>query len=126
MSFTEAIQSCLKNYVGFKGRAPKSEYNYWMLFTIILTVIAVILDPQPDYPRDSVLANVVNLALFFPSISVLVRRLHDQNKSGWHWLWTLTIVGNIPLIYWLIFKVGDSGSNNYGVDALVDFSKINS
>ena len=126
MSFTEAIQSCLKNYVGFKGRASRSEYNYWMLFTLILTVIAVILDPQPDYPRDSVLANVVNLALFFPSISVLVRRLHDQNKSGWHWLWTLTIVGNIPLIYWLSFKVGDSGSNNYGVNRVVDFTNVKS
>jgi|TARA_B100001971_G_C17846679_1_gene361343 uncharacterized membrane protein YhaH (DUF805 family) len=65
-----------------------------------------------------VLANVVNLALIFPTFSVIVRRLHDQNKSGWHWLWSLTVAGNIPLIYWLCFKAGDTGSNNYDVDPI--------
>ena len=36
MSFTKAIESCFNNYFTFRGRAPRSEYNYWLLFQILL------------------------------------------------------------------------------------------
>ncbi len=37
MGFTEAIKSCLqKNYVGFEGRAPRSEYWLFALFYILV------------------------------------------------------------------------------------------
>ena len=53
-------------------------------------------------------------SLFIPSWSVLVRRLHDINHSGWWWLLVF-----IPIIGWIILIVflaspGTPGPNRYG------------
>ena len=38
MSFGQAIKTCFKKYCVFKGRARRSEYWYWTLFVILLSV----------------------------------------------------------------------------------------
>lgn len=63
-----------------------------------------------------VLYFVYAFAVLLPNIAVLVRRLHDVNKSGWFYF-----VAFIPLIgaIWLLvmlFTEGDSGENKYGQD----------
>ncbi|MCC6543190.1 MAG: DUF805 domain-containing protein [Nitrospirae bacterium] len=52
--------------------------------------------------------------MIIPSIAVVVRRLHDTNRSGW-WL----LIGLIPLIggiVLIVFTVQDSqpGPNQFG------------
>jgi hypothetical protein len=37
MSFLEAVKSALSKYVGFSGRARRSEYWWFMLFTNIVS-----------------------------------------------------------------------------------------
>ena len=49
MNFFEAIRSGFSNYVNFKGRAIRSEYNYWILFSVIIGVITGILDFMIGY-----------------------------------------------------------------------------
>jgi hypothetical protein len=44
MGFTDAIKTCFRNYLGFSGRAGRSEYWYWMLFVILLWIVALLLD----------------------------------------------------------------------------------
>jgi uncharacterized membrane protein YhaH (DUF805 family) len=61
------------------------------------------------------------LALVAPSIAVAVRRLHDVNRSGWWMLLAFTIIGVIPLLYWLI-KKGTDGPNRFGEDRLATLS----
>jgi uncharacterized membrane protein YhaH (DUF805 family) len=120
MNFAEAIQSGLKNYVNFDGRSSRSEYNYWTLFVMLLSILATILDPPDFYSgKGSTLSNIVALALFLPGIAVGIRRFHDINKSGWNWLWMLTIIGIFPVIYWIVFKPGDSQNNSYGSNPLI-------
>ena len=120
MNFAEAIQSGLKNYVNFDGRSSRSEYNYWTLFVMLLSILATILDPPDFYSgKGSTLSNIVTLALALPGMAVGIRRFHDINKSGWNWLWMLTIIGIFPVIYWLIFKPGDSQDNSYGSNPLI-------
>lgn len=56
------------------------------------------------------------LITFIPNLAVSVRRLHDQDKSGW-----MILVGLIPLIggIWLLilyFTEGTRGPNQYGPD----------
>jgi uncharacterized membrane protein YhaH (DUF805 family) len=46
---------------------------------------------------------------------VAARRLHDGNRSGWWQLIAFTVIGLIPLIYWLI-KKGTEGPNRFGED----------
>ena len=120
MSFGDAIKSGFNNYVNFNGRASRSEYNYWVLFVILLSIFSLILDP------GGMLSNILTLALFLPGLAVMIRRFHDINKSGWNYFWSLTIIGVFPVLYWLIFKAGDHGSNSYGVDPLSNSSPLQS
>ena len=53
-------------------------------------------------------------------ISNKIKRLHDNNKSGWFLLWTLVpILGQLFGLYIFItnwFLRGTSGTNNFGAD----------
>ena len=113
MSFTEAIRSVLNQYVGFSGRARRSEYWYWVLFYIIIGVIASLLDRAVFNSTNSWFSYIVGLALFLPGLAVAIRRLHDTSRSGW---WVL--IGLIPVIgaiILIVFYVQDShGDNQYG------------
>ena len=113
MSFADAIRSVFSQYVGFTGRARRSEFWYWTLFQIILGVIASILDRAIFDRNNGAFSVVVGLALLLPSLAVAVRRLHDSGRTGW-WL----LIGLIPVIgtiVLIIFYVQDSqGDNKYG------------
>ena len=125
MSFGDAIKSGFNNYVNFNGRASRSEYNYWVLFTILLSIFALILDPIDFYTGEGgMLSNLLSLALLLPGAAVMIRRFHDINKSGWNYFWSLTIIGVFPVLYWLIFKAGDNGSNSYGANPLTNSSPL--
>ena len=85
MNMIEAVQSCLKKYVGFSGRARRSEYWYWVLATIIIAVILAIIEAVLGLSTegDGPLSNLFNLAIFLPGLAVSFRRLHDTGRSGW-------------------------------------------
>ena len=69
-SFGEAITICFNKYYDVQGRASRAEFWYWVLFVTIMDLIPV-----------------VNLGALFvltpPTITALVRRLHDTNQAGW-------------------------------------------
>ena len=113
MSFADAIRSVFSQYVGFTGRARRSEFWYWTLFQIILGIIASILDRAAFDRNNGAFSAVVGLALLLPSLAVAVRRLHDSGRTGW-WL----LIGLIPVIgtiVLIVFYVQDSqGDNKYG------------
>jgi uncharacterized membrane protein YhaH (DUF805 family) len=44
MSFSETIGSVFRNYATFSGRAPRSEYWYYVLFTILVAMATGIVD----------------------------------------------------------------------------------
>ncbi|WP_423810172.1 DUF805 domain-containing protein [Prevotella pectinovora] len=49
-----------------------------------------------------VLSLIYSLVAIVPTISVLVRRLHDTGRSGWHYWWCLIpIAGPIILLVFL-------------------------
>ena len=116
MNFAQAITSGFQHYVTFAGRASRSEYWYWVLFTIIGGIVTFILDravfPESDL---SPLNAIFNLVCFLPSLAIGVRRLHDIGRTGWWLLLALTIIGVIVLLVWACQK-GDAGPNQYGPD----------
>ena len=117
MGFTEAIASGFRNYVNFRTRAPRSEYWYWTLFVLLLTIVTSVIDYAAFGPTEiSPLTAIASLALFLPGLAVSVRRLHDIDRTGW---WLLLIL--IPLIGWIILIVwacmrGTVGPNRFGLD----------
>jgi uncharacterized membrane protein YhaH (DUF805 family) len=39
MQFPQAVGSGLRNYVNFNGRAARSEYWYWTLFEVLVSIV---------------------------------------------------------------------------------------
>jgi uncharacterized membrane protein YhaH (DUF805 family) len=117
MDFQTAIRTCLSKYVDFSGRARRSEYWFFALFTFLLGIVTGIIDRVlgTDFGNgNGLIGTVVSLALLLPGLAVGARRLHDTGRSGW-WL----LLAFIPILGWialLVFFVLDSqpGDNQYG------------
>jgi uncharacterized membrane protein YhaH (DUF805 family) len=112
VSFQEAVTTVLtQKYVDFSGRARRSEYWFFSLFTlvvgIVLQIIGSIIGTQFIY-------YIFALAVFLPGLAVAIRRLHDTGRSGW---WVL--IGLIPLIGFIVLIVwfatdSEPNANQYG------------
>lgn len=119
MSFTAAVRSVLTQYVGFSGRARRSEYWWFVLFSILVGIIASVLDSVlgTDFESSAgsgLFSLLANLALLLPSLAVAIRRLHDTDRSGW---WVL--IGLIPILGLIVLVVffvqdGTPGPNRFG------------
>ena len=104
----------LKNWNNFSGRASRSEY-WWV--TIVQLVVQVlwlvsfigVLQMKALSPTDdamNILVTVVllvtcvaMLVLSVPTLSLIVRRLHDTDHSGWYFL-----IQFLPFGSWLLFR----------------------
>jgi uncharacterized membrane protein YhaH (DUF805 family) len=112
MGFAEAVQSGFNNYANFSGRATRSAYWYWVLFQVVLSIAASIIDSMVG--GVGILNAIVGLGLLLPSLAVGVRRLHDIGKSGWNILWALIpILGALYLLY-LYVQPSSPEANAYG------------
>lgn len=95
MTFAESISTCFKKYATFDGRATRSEYWWFFLFTFLVSGALSIV--------SEAFSGVFSLGVLLPSLAVGVRRLHDIDKSGWFLLlWFIPIIGWIILIVWAI------------------------
>jgi uncharacterized membrane protein YhaH (DUF805 family) len=118
MNFVDAIASGFKNYFNFKGRASRSEFWYWVLFTILLSLvlgtIETVLWPAAPIDSDDLeavlnatlsaptpLTSLANLLLFIPGLSVTARRFHDAGFSA---KWLLLLL--VPAAYSIFAIIG--------------------
>jgi uncharacterized membrane protein YhaH (DUF805 family) len=92
-------------YAQFDGRASRSEYWWFYLFTLLAGLAAEIIG-------DTV-GNLATLFFLLPSFALAARRLHDVGRSGWWFLLIFTIIGIPVVLYWLV-KDSDAGANKYG------------
>ena len=110
MDFVTAVKTCLTKYVDFQGRAGRSEYWWFFLFNVGITLITGLISDG---------LNVLwSLAMLLPSLAAAVRRLHDRDMSGW---WVLLIlvpfIGGLALLIILALK-GTDGPNRFGADPI--------
>ena len=116
MNFIQSISNCMRKYVTFSGRATRSEFWWFYLFTVLVNLVATsqassfvpaLLDGQDMTENESsyflnnffflYLSTITSLILLLPSLAVAVRRLHDVGRSGWWILIAFTVIGIIPL-----------------------------
>ena len=114
MDFTSAIKSGFSNYANFSGRASRSEYWYFTLFSVIVNIGASLID---QILGIYIVAGLAGIALIVPGLSIAWRRLHDLDKSGAWWFIWFTCVGIIVLFVWFVTK-GTAGPNRFGPDPL--------
>jgi uncharacterized membrane protein YhaH (DUF805 family) len=111
----------LRQYADFNGRARRTEYWMFALFTVIISIVLGLLDMMlgltfVEGTTSGWLGLIYGLAVLLPSLGVGVRRLHDTGRSGW-WL----LIGLVPLVGAIVLIVflatpGNAGSNAYGPD----------
>jgi uncharacterized membrane protein YhaH (DUF805 family) len=121
MGFTDAIKTGFQKYIGFSGRAARSEYWYWVLFVLLLQIAAWLIDMTLfgfNTTGVNPIGAIVSLATLLPGLAVSVRRLHDIDRVGW-WIFLalIPIIGAIVLIYWACLR-GTVGANRFGPDQL--------
>jgi uncharacterized membrane protein YhaH (DUF805 family) len=108
----------LKKYAVFSGRAQRKEYWMFVLFSILISVVLLIIDGMVGFLDTEngfgLLSGLYSLAVLIPSLAVTVRRLHDTGHSGW-WL-LISLMPFVGPIILLIFLVRDSqpDQNEYG------------
>jgi uncharacterized membrane protein YhaH (DUF805 family) len=95
MTFGESISTCFSKYAAFDGRASRSEYWWWFLFTVLISLATGMV--------SDVLSGLFSLGVLLPSLAVGARRLHDTDRSAWFLLlWFVPFIGWIILIVWAI------------------------
>lgn len=129
MSFGKAISTCFSKLFTFEGRARRSEYWYFFLFTSIISLTYLtfgflfdsIIVPSLGENTDNMIKltgplinNTVSVIIFLLGLSVNVRRLHDIECSGWLII-PLSVIPNLLAMlydrYWpstdALMKSGD-------------------
>ena len=124
MKMMDAVKHVFSNYATFSGRARRSEYWYFVLFSMIVSAVLSRIGKQVPMEvagqvvmvTQSKLQSIYSLVVFIPTLAVVVRRLHDVGKSGWNYFWLfLPIIGWIMMLVWLC-REGEHGPNRFGPD----------
>jgi uncharacterized membrane protein YhaH (DUF805 family) len=105
----------LKKYAVFDGRARRTEFWMFALFTFLITLALGIVEGVL-FGDSSFLSGLYSLGVLLPSVGVSIRRLHDTGRSGW-WL-LITLIPILGTIVFIVFAVqeGEPGSNDYGAN----------
>lgn len=128
MSPVQAVRTVVRKYAVFSGRAPRSAYWWFALFSLVVVIITLAIDAiffgtgettttatSATFQANAGPATLVaSLALVLPTLGVAVRRLHDTDRRGW-WI----LLGLIPLlgtVVLIVFYALDStpGHNRFG------------
>lgn len=107
MDFVSSVKRNMTTaaYAQFDGRASRSEYWWFYLFTVLTGIGA-------DLIGETV-GVLASLFVVLPTFALTARRLHDVGRSGWWVLIVFTIIGIPVVLYWLV-KDSDKGKNAYG------------
>ena len=102
-----AILNCFKKFADFKGRSARSEFWYFQLFCLLLSIFLHFISQN--------LASLAMLIVMLPNLAVSVRRMHDIGRSGW-WVCIVAvpIVGLFLFLFWAI-QDSDPEANQYGL-----------
>ena len=109
MGFFEAVKSCFSKAFVFSGRARRSEYWWWTLFSLVVGIALSMVEEV--VPEDNPLLMMLyglgllagSLYLGIATIAVTVRRLHDTGRSGW-W-YGADIIARIVWTIWIVVEI---------------------
>ena len=119
-----------RRYAEFTGRSRRREYWMFALFYVVVMIVLNALFGTNDLQSSNGtmtygsrlvgaggwIGGLFWLASIVPGLAVSVRRLHDQDRTGW-----LLLLGLIPFFGWFALFVlmcldGTRGTNRFGAD----------
>jgi uncharacterized membrane protein YhaH (DUF805 family) len=104
MTFAQAIQSGFGNYAEFRGRASRSEFWWWILFTALVSAALGALPtwalPLGDssFIHGPSLSGVWSIAVLLPTLGLTVRRLRDAGYGWGHVCWLLVPIAGLVVL----------------------------
>lgn len=100
MTFGRAITTVFRNYAQFGGVASRSEYWWFALFSLLVSLALSGIDGAISGSGDAgLLATLWGLGIILPSLAVTVRRLRDAGYAwGYLFLALIPFLGAIILI----------------------------
>ena len=131
MSFSNAVKAYFLKWNDFRTRSSRSEYWWATLFVALASypvgfIIGLLIGftfALAGFSESAISIALliamlpVQLFIITASSCLVIRRLHDVDRSGWWYLIVFTIVGMIPLLIWYCTK-GTEGDNRFGKDPL--------
>jgi uncharacterized membrane protein YhaH (DUF805 family) len=113
VGFGDAVKLALRNIFTYQGRASRSAYWWFALFSIIVFVVAAILMAVLK-SFGLVIDVIAYIGLFLTGLSLIVRRLHDTDRSGlWYFIAFVPFFGGIVLLVFTLLD-GTPGPNRFG------------
>jgi uncharacterized membrane protein YhaH (DUF805 family) len=110
MSISDSVVNVLTNYGDFNGRASRSEFWWFFLASFVAYLITGFIDALFfgfELTDPTPISFILQVAIFIPTLTVSVRRIHDHGKSGWYVL--------VPFYNLYLFIVdGEAMPNAYG------------
>lgn len=119
-----------RRYAEFSGRSRRREYWSFALFYVLVMIVLNAVFGTNEVTQDEGafvygsrlvgaggwIGGLFWLASIVPGLAVSVRRLHDQDRTGW-----LLLLWLIPLLGWFAVFVlmcleGTRGPNRFGPD----------
>ena len=125
IGFVDAIKRGFKKYATFSGRASRSEYWWWYLFTFLVYLVlgvplyVVGIATSRDGGRTPgtlaipliILLTVFALGIIVPSLALTVRRLHDAGYSGLlALLFLIPYVGGLVMLIFALLPSSPAGA----------------
>jgi uncharacterized membrane protein YhaH (DUF805 family) len=117
VGFGQAVKDGLRNIVTWRGRASRSAYWWFALFSVIVMVVAGLIY------RGSTAAGIIvyilaGIPLWLAGLALVIRRLHDTSRSGWWWwIGLVPFAGGIVLLVFFLLP-GTPGPNRYNTAQL--------
>lgn len=114
IGFGEASKRFFTKAFDFQGRATRSEYWFAVLM-LLLAIFALFSLIDALGEPGLALFGLFSLVIIIPFLSLVVRRLHDTDKSGfWLLIYIVPFGGFILLVFFCL--EGTKGDNKYGPD----------
>jgi uncharacterized membrane protein YhaH (DUF805 family) len=118
VDFRDAVTLGIRNAFTYTGRASRSAYWWFAAFEVVawigVLILALIFSAIHVSAIAVLLYVVAAIAAFLISISLTVRRLHDQDKSGfWYFIAFVPFIGGIWLLVLTLLE-GTRGPNRFG------------
>ncbi len=114
VGFGTAVSSGLSKYASFSGRARRSEFWWFFLFSVLVVVAGLLVDALVG--TNGIFYGLAVLAVFLPNLAVAVRRLHDIDKSGWSFFLYIIPTAGFVIATMFNCRQGTRGPNQYGAD----------
>ena len=131
MSFVDAVKAYFFKWNDFRSRSIRSEYWWGTLFLTLASYLSGFIIVgfmgftfgNAGFSESAVEVAIViamvplQVFIIISGTCLVIRRLHDVDRSGWWYLIMFTFIGVIPLLIWWCTK-GTDGDNRFGKDPL--------